>query len=1301
MKRILAVIVCLLVFVSSIPLYTSAYFVSDGDDASYVAAAEAMVLLKNDNSALPLTSTDKIAVFGEGQVYTDGKTGGYFLMGRGSGYFVSSKTPRSPCDLLSDYAKAGKIGGVYTKLSDAYKTAANKAAAETDFIYTPTEAECKAAADYADKAIYILNRTSKEGADNTAASFELDAREKSDLTRICAAFSGRPVIVVLNTGSVMSCGFALGRYDGIYADAVITAPYLGICGAEVLCDALVGDINPSGKTVDTYAGKITDYPSYNSFAANNLYSNYTEDIYVGYRYFETFAPEIVDYPFGYGLSYTDFELSVVGYSERGGKISVSVKVTNTGKVSGKEVVQLYFEAPQKGTGTAVLSKASRELCSFEKTKLLSPGESQTLELVFSVDDMASYDDLGATGNKSAYVLEAGRYIIHAGRSVRDTVVAGEHSEPSTRVVKQLSELCEPNVKFERMTYDGKESVGGNAVERTDLLHTPVEVKKTALDSPIQFSEILTGNVTVDEFLSQMSDEELCSFAVMTLASATNTKGWGGSAEMAEKYGIPIADTCDGPAGLRISTKGTGLPCATALACTYNKEAVARLGDVIGRESVLSEVDIWLAPAVNIHRLPLCGRNFEYYSEDPYISGVMASEIIRGVEAYGIACSVKHFVGNEREYYRSTMSSNMSERALREIYLEPFRMAVESGVSTVMTSYNKLNGTETAENAELLRGILRGEWGFEGLITTDWSNDSDLAREVIAGNNVHSSTSEGKLTITPLVSALKQKKVTRSLLCENAKYVIDLLIKLPDGKRLADPVVHKVSPSGASVIEAENYTHKHAYARPEISGNVTVMAYTRSYGTDWVPYLTYTLEVEQDGWYILSCHLANNASTLLSDALSVYVNGKEQPCAFNALNTGGWAKLQELTVTRVYLERGRNTLKVKSAEGRSCGNFDKFTLRPISEVYTPIGSADEMIKLMNTPSMWSGKYYLTSDIDLTGVQGQSPIGTYSKNFTGVFDGMGHSVTGLDMSTDEERDFGLFGKVKYAAISDLKVYGKINSNYAGAVVGGIVGTLDPRSVILGCENHVEVTYTNGSVAAKGVGGIAGYIYSGSDRSGSVIKLCTNYAAIRSESGGNEARVGGIAGVLDNSGVGMSEVVDSLNIGEVYGDGNRVGGIVGYLSQKANGGGCFVLRCENRGDVVSSGGECGGFVGLMSSASTVEEQQALVSDCTTRAQVTGGEGAQNVGSFVGKSSGGRLLSCKQAPAIIDENEETPDTSDTPETDKMHESPDGTDSASAQDTDAGITVKTTDVLIIIICTAVVTAAVAAVVITLKKNGK
>lgn len=1225
--------VCLLVCTAMFPIY--GYAVTDGADVSYAAASEAMVLLKNENNALPLTSSDKIAIFGNGQVYTNGKNGGYLLMGLGSGYFVPSETPKSPCDVLVSYVDAGKLGGVYTSLSESYKAAAAAESADANFVYLPTAAEYAAAAEYADKAVYILNRPTSEGSDRGNDYFELTNAERVVLQKVCEAFDGKPVIVVLNSGYVINCGFANGREEGIYADALITAPYLGIRGTEVLCDTLVGDISPSGKLVDTYAKTLTDYPSYEGFNESADYSTYYEDIYVGYRYFETFNKD-ADYPFGYGLSYTAFDISDVTYSENNGEITVTAKVTNTGDVSGKEVVQVYYGAPQKGSGTARLSKAARVLCGFAKTSLLAPGKSETLSISFAVDTMASYDDLGVTGHTSAYVMEAGDYSVYVGNSVRNTIVAGTHTEKTLRVTEQLSELCEPTTAFERMTFDGTETVGEESSFRSDLLHIPTEAVQSTPSELIKFKAVLDGEATAKEFLAQMSNEELATFALMTNA-APNTGAWGASVDVVEKYGMPLAYTCDGPAGIRTSTKGTGLPCATALACTWNPEAVSALGDVIGRECVATDIDVWLAPGVNIHRYPLCGRNFEYYSEDPYISGVMASELIKGVEKHGVATSIKHFIANEKERNRMQVDSRMSERALREIYLVPFKMGVEAGVSTVMTSYNFLNGSETSESAELLRGILRGEWGFDGLITTDWTNDSNLAKEIIAGNNVHSSMHYGAdgsayeyhmdNKYAEIIEGINDGSVSRSLLIENAEYMMELLDDTYSVENIY--VKHDVSASGATVIEAENYTFKHGYARPEVSSARTVMAYVRA--TDkHVPYLIYELDAEKAGTYILSTSMANAATDPVSDALRVFVNGEEQFTNYNADVTGGWSKVATAEIGAIYLPKGASTLKIMSAENRACGNFDSFTLTPIEETYTLIGSAEELIALMGNSADWGKNYYLAADIDLTGVAGQGPIGTKATNFTGIFDGMGHYIKGVALSSSTEQDYGLFGKIKGATVRNLTVYGDVESTKDGsAVVGGIVGTLDPDSFVINCKNYVNVTYSSTTNAAKGVGGVVGYIYAGSTNTGTVVKNCENYGTVKSMSGGKDAIVGGIAGIISTNAAsgtaspGNALVVYCENHGDVIAEGIKAGGIVGYIDQLAPGGKAEVAYCINHGSVTSTKGRMGGVVGWVYGRTTTESRIPSISFCINKGAVTTDVGYESAG-VLGYNTGVNVDNC-----------------------------------------------------------------------------
>ena len=556
LRRFVCVLLALIFALACFPAAAFSLTVSDGADVSYEAASESMVLLKNERSALPLTSDDKIAIFGEGQVFTNGMYGGFYVMGRGSGRFPLSETPKSPCDILTSYVAKGLLGGVYAPLCASYKKAAAKVDVSVDIQYSPSQEEYDSAAKYANKAIFIVNRSTGESKDVPIDEYGLTKTELSQLKKICAAFNGKPVIVVLNSGLVVNCDFANGRVDGVYADSVITAPYMGIRGTNVLCDTLVGLINPSGKTVDTYAKNITDYIGYKDFYSSKDKVDYIEDIYVGYRYFETFDVD-VDYPFGYGLSYTSFEYSDIKYTEKDGTITVFVRVTNTGNVSGKESVQLYFSAPQKGVGGAVISKAAKELCGFAKTQMLSPGESQVLTMSFNVDSMSSYDDIGRTGHKSAYILEAGDYSIYVGSSVKHTVLAGVHTEQQLRVVEQLNEYCEPDSVFEYITFDGKEKTLGSAVLDNRVLHSVTNAKMTFPSEPYRFSSVVNGDITIAQFLSQMTNDELCEIAV--ISPTFSTGAWGGSQAVAEKYGIPLANSADGhqefPLRLRLRALG--------------------------------------------------------------------------------------------------------------------------------------------------------------------------------------------------------------------------------------------------------------------------------------------------------------------------------------------------------------------------------------------------------------------------------------------------------------------------------------------------------------------------------------------------------------------------------------------------------------------------------------------------------------------------------------------------------------------------------------------------------------------------
>ncbi|MGN1188086.1 MAG: glycoside hydrolase family 3 N-terminal domain-containing protein, partial [Lachnospiraceae bacterium] len=512
-----------------------------------------------------------------------------------------------------------------------------------------------------------------------------------------------------------------------------------------------------------------------------------------YRYFETIpgAAVKVNYPFGYGLSYTSFEWNAASVSEDKGIITVDVNVTNTGSCAGKEVMELYVSAPY---GT--LGKATKSLVAFEKTRLLEPGETQRIRLIFNIYDLASYDDLGKI-RKSSYVLEAGDYCLYLGNSVRNVnKLDFIYNIPETRIVKQLSARLVPTSLKERMTADGSfealpmsEPNDPDYSEFKKLLpeesdgFTP-EVRHQQgyclwrhayKNNARPFIEVAEGRMTLDEFMSQLSDEDLANLlGGQPNTSTANTFGIGNMPE----YGIPSIMTADGPAGLRIQPEcgvnTTAFPCATLLACTWNRDMVYRVGEAGAEEVKENNIAMWLTPAVNIHRSPLCGRNFEYYSEDPFLAGTLAAQMVKGIQSQHISASVKHFACNNKETNRKNCDSRVSERAVREIYLKAFEIIVkEAKPWCIMSSYNIINGHRASECADLLTGILRDEWGYEGLVTTDWWAEGEHYKEVKAGNDVKMPCGYTGRLMEAVAAGLLGRRELESC----AKRVLELILKV--------------------------------------------------------------------------------------------------------------------------------------------------------------------------------------------------------------------------------------------------------------------------------------------------------------------------------------------------------------------------------------------------------------------------------------------------------------------------------------------------------------------------------------------
>ena len=756
------------------------------------AATEGMVLLKNENNALPLSRGEKIALFGKATIE-------YIKGGGGSGD-VHCPYIRNIYEGFKAKEKDGKVT-VYMPLVDFYKDYVEK-----ESVNIPTQAQInatwdivnamefctkrddmtydtfasmhvkepavpdeliKSASENADTAIITLSRFSAEGVDRRpqGGDYYLSDIEKDLIDKATSLF--KKVIIVINSGATIDCEYFA---DNSKVQTVLFGWQGGMEGGMAIADILCGDVNPSGKMTDTVTKSYDYYPCKEEFWESFKFIDYSDDIYVGYRYFETIpgAKEYVRYPFGFGLSYTTFEISGRVCCESEGKIVAVATVKNTGNVAGKEVVQLYYSAPQ-----GILGKPARELAAYKKTKLLTPGESETVVLSFDAENMASFDDLGKIA-KSAYVLESGKYEFYLGTSVRNAEkLAFEYEVTENRITQQLKNWCKPFKLEKRMLADGSfESLPLGDEEYYYAVNKPSGAK--APDKLVMFDDV-GEKITMDEFVAQFTLDELMYFVGgQKTTGVCNTGSFGGI----QRLDIPYFPTADGPAGLRLEPETgiptTAWPCATLLACTWNTDLIYEVGAAGGAELRENNLAIWLAPALNIHRDPLCGRNFEYYSEDPLVAGKCAAAATRGIQSNKVAVSIKHFACNNKEANRYDIDSRISERALREIYLKGFEICVkEADPYTVMSSYNRINGQHTSESYELLTGILRDEWGFKGMVVTDWGVKNDPVKEVKAGNDMkmHCGYPED------LKAAYDKGELTRADLEVCVKRILEMFTKL--------------------------------------------------------------------------------------------------------------------------------------------------------------------------------------------------------------------------------------------------------------------------------------------------------------------------------------------------------------------------------------------------------------------------------------------------------------------------------------------------------------------------------------------
>lgn len=695
-------------------------------------ARECPVLLKNDG-VLPING--KVALFGRCQI-------DWFYVGNGSGGDVK---PPYTVNLLSALENTEGVS-VNQRVASEYRdwTARKENLPDKGWWghwpfsydeYPLDDDFVQSVARKDETAIIVIGRSAGEDRDNKLekGSFYLTDEEKQMISTVTRRFE--KVCLVLNIGNVIDFSF-LDEFPGI--GSVLIAWQLGQVSGRAVADILTGIANPSGKLPDTIAKKYSDYPSSEEFG-DKKQNAYTDDIYVGYRYFETVDKNSVLFPFGFGLSYSKFDLSFKGITSEtvDGIVNFEAKIgiKNISQIKGKETVQLYISAPR-----GALDKPEKVLVGFEKSVLLTAKQEQIVSINFNEYDFSSFDDDGSSGNKNSYILEKGTYTLYLGNNVRDSVPVYKLEYSETKVLYRLDEICcvDENSAFE---------ISHNSVgKRKRVFSGKRDLRKRILDclpetippngEKISFDDVANGKRTLDEFVATLNVYELEALTRgeggmhSRLGAKGNAGAIGGVIDSLRKKGVPAVITTDGPSGIRLSRYTSLYPSGIAIASTWNQKLIQEVFVLVGEEMVECGSDVLLSPGMNIHRNPLCGRNFEYFSEDPLLSGKIATSIIKGIQSNGISSACpKHFACNNQEYRRNRHNAVVGERALREIYLKGFEIAVKEGKPrTIMTSYNKINGVWSHYNYDLATTVLRNEWHFDGLIVTDWWMQKGISPE---------------------------------------------------------------------------------------------------------------------------------------------------------------------------------------------------------------------------------------------------------------------------------------------------------------------------------------------------------------------------------------------------------------------------------------------------------------------------------------------------------------------------------------------------------------------------------------------
>lgn len=733
------------------------------ENVAFRAAAEGMVLLKNEGGVLPLAPDARLNVFGAAQyMFRNTATGAGLINPRWQADFHQSVQEHSSFTINSEISK------LYERLHNTI----------------PSADDLRKAKEYGETALIFISRTSGEFLDNkpVKGGYYLTDEEDAMIAAVSAVFD--KIVAIINTGYPIDMRWA-ERYN---VKAAIYTGFSGMMGGYALMELLDGRKTPSGHLPDTWALDYYDYPSAANFP--NFQENdevpgekshgvrlfYEEDIYVGYRYFDTFG-KAVQYPFGHGLSYTRFDFDVSNCEADAIGVNVTAEVKNIGKRDGKAVLQLYVSAPD-----GRLEKPSRILADFEKTRELAPGESDTLYLSADPKVFSSYDEAN-----SAYILEEGVYTLWLGESLEEAKQIGSFSIAENKILKTVTPVARPVEIFHRMSRNepcvNQDSSIVSLEERFPVkaerkAFRPASIPKSN-GGKVTFRQLQADPALLDSFVAQLSIDALCRLNVSVGADWYMPwgKGTAGATPKMSKYGLPSICVSDGNTGLNIVKPNIGFPSSCTIAASFSKELAKKVGRVIGEESRENGIAVNLGPGMNIHRNILCGRHPEYFSEDPLLAGIMAGCHAKGLEKAGTAATYKHLFCNNSETSRKGSHSIVSERALREIYFRTFEIAMDIQMpGCIMTGYNALNGIYPAESAELLKTLIREEWGFDGLIMTDWcSYDTIDPVEIVKAGTCWLTEGGGKY-VKILKKAVKNNELPVDILRDNVRHVIALVLK---------------------------------------------------------------------------------------------------------------------------------------------------------------------------------------------------------------------------------------------------------------------------------------------------------------------------------------------------------------------------------------------------------------------------------------------------------------------------------------------------------------------------------------------